>query len=287
MRPRKRRRPLKSSTNPRRSNIGKRKAMLTSPLNNLAVAWALGVDVVLKVRVERILKLHPDFYLRVLSEPEVARFEKLKNIKRRAEFLAGRWAVKEAGFKAFYLAVKQGGYRSSDEVLRLARRFSRWRFEENGILKLELGEGRELTFRASISHERCIAVGVALGPVRGFEPRRGRVVVLSEDFGGTCISKTLEALNGLELDVLMVKERLPYPDESFQLLLLTPGGGLELLVRWGAWIYRASQLGVPVFVLLTGENKELELSLRQVMPEVRLVSCEDIGLGLKDLTRKG
>ncbi|MDE5978095.1 MAG: holo-ACP synthase [Turicibacter sp.] len=59
----------------------------------------IGTDI---IEIKRIQKLHHKerFIHKLLSEEELKLYESFSNDKRRNEFLAGRWAVKEALYKA-------------------------------------------------------------------------------------------------------------------------------------------------------------------------------------------
>ena len=59
----------------------------------------IGIDLVELHRIEAILKRKPRFTQRVLTPKELTYFQEL-SLKRKIEFLAGRFAVKEAYSKA-------------------------------------------------------------------------------------------------------------------------------------------------------------------------------------------
>ncbi|OIJ15104.1 holo-ACP synthase [Anaerobacillus alkalilacustris] len=58
-----------------------------------------GIDIVELKRIEDTLHRHPNFIKRILTEKEEQNFQKLIE-KRKIEFLAGRFAAKEAFSKA-------------------------------------------------------------------------------------------------------------------------------------------------------------------------------------------
>jgi holo-[acyl-carrier protein] synthase len=60
----------------------------------------IGLDIVELERIEKILTRQPKFIQRILTEKEQEMFEMLSNSRKR-EFLAGRFAAKEAFSKAF------------------------------------------------------------------------------------------------------------------------------------------------------------------------------------------
>lgn len=60
----------------------------------------IGSDIIEIARLEASVIAQPNFPKHVLSEAEYARYEFYTSPKRRHEFLAGRWAAKEAYYKA-------------------------------------------------------------------------------------------------------------------------------------------------------------------------------------------
>ncbi len=123
-------------------------------MNNIGI----GIDVVSIDRVGRLMTLYPKFVKRVLSEYELSQFQNIRNSKARASFLAGRWAIKEAGYKALSAS-------SSDEsLLKLASSFKRWHYNGKGLLKLDLTD-ITVIFAGSISHDAGLAIAVAYGPI--------------------------------------------------------------------------------------------------------------------------
>jgi holo-[acyl-carrier protein] synthase len=63
--------------------------------------YGIGTDNVEIERIAQALEHSEKFARRVLTTVEFAEFEKLNSEHRKAEFLAGRWAAKEAFSKAF------------------------------------------------------------------------------------------------------------------------------------------------------------------------------------------
>ncbi|HYW07847.1 MAG TPA: holo-ACP synthase [Longimicrobium sp.] len=68
---------------------------------------AIGVDLVEVARIRRVLERHPAFALRHFTEGERSRGDELPEA-RRAEFLAGRFAAKEAALKALGTGISGG-----------------------------------------------------------------------------------------------------------------------------------------------------------------------------------
>lgn len=66
----------------------------------------IGIDLVEMNRIEELLARNPEFPMRILTEKERAHFSALSN-HRQIEFLAGRYAAKEAFSKAFGTGIGQ------------------------------------------------------------------------------------------------------------------------------------------------------------------------------------
>lgn len=62
--------------------------------------YGLGVDLVEIDRIKTITENQPKFVKRILSQDEYVHYTQLSHPQRRIEFLAGRFAVKEAFSKA-------------------------------------------------------------------------------------------------------------------------------------------------------------------------------------------
>lgn len=60
----------------------------------------IGIDIVEIDRIERLMKKNDRFIKRILCEKELAEFNRLENDRRQLEYLAGRFAAKEAFSKA-------------------------------------------------------------------------------------------------------------------------------------------------------------------------------------------
>ncbi|WP_430610213.1 holo-ACP synthase [Enterococcus sp. DIV0876] len=60
----------------------------------------IGIDAVELSRIKELIEQKPRFITRILTEPEMILFNKLP-LKRQVEFLAGRYACKEAFSKAW------------------------------------------------------------------------------------------------------------------------------------------------------------------------------------------
>ncbi|MDO5376154.1 MAG: holo-ACP synthase [Staphylococcus rostri] len=62
--------------------------------------YGLGVDLVEIARIKELVEKQPKFVMRILSQGECDQYQQLTHPQRRLEFLAGRFAVKEAFSKA-------------------------------------------------------------------------------------------------------------------------------------------------------------------------------------------
>ena len=101
----------------------------------------VGIDIVKNSRI----KLTPDFLQKFLSKNELALINSFTSKKRRKEFAAGRWAVKEAIFKALDNPIALNsidiGYENNKPV----------------VLNTDLKN-----VSISISHEKNYSVGIAI-----------------------------------------------------------------------------------------------------------------------------
>ena len=127
--------------------------------------FSVGIDIVSIERIERAFRRHPSFAARILNDEELAEMVRPEGsneqfpppIRRNVEFLASRYAVKEAASKAlhinlfsvsfhdFVVAKHPIGFPILSVSDAIQRRFS------------ELGG---ISFEVSISHERSCAIAV-------------------------------------------------------------------------------------------------------------------------------
>ncbi|ELK48675.1 holo-ACP synthase [Halobacillus sp. BAB-2008] len=89
----------------------------------------IGIDIIELDRINQSIKRNPRFVQRILTENEYQRYEML-NEGRRVEFLAGRFAAKEACAKALGTGIGKTGFQdieiSSAETGLLKHRFGEW-----------------------------------------------------------------------------------------------------------------------------------------------------------------
>ncbi|RLL42136.1 holo-ACP synthase [Oceanobacillus piezotolerans] len=61
----------------------------------------IGIDIIELQRIQQTMERNPKFVERILTEKERSRFLQLKTSRRKIEYLAGRFAAKEAVAKAY------------------------------------------------------------------------------------------------------------------------------------------------------------------------------------------
>ncbi|ARJ50241.1 holo-ACP synthase [Staphylococcus lutrae] len=69
--------------------------------------YGIGIDLVEIDRITTTVARQPRFPQRILSEQEFLRYQNYKTVQRQMEFLAGRFAVKEAFSKAMGTGIGQ------------------------------------------------------------------------------------------------------------------------------------------------------------------------------------
>lgn len=67
----------------------------------------IGIDIVEIERIERLVRKNERFTKRILSKREIDEFKQLNNGRRKNEYLAGRFAAKEAFSKAIGTGIGQ------------------------------------------------------------------------------------------------------------------------------------------------------------------------------------
>jgi holo-[acyl-carrier protein] synthase len=118
----------------------------------------IGIDLIDIDRIHAILRRFPDrFRLRVLTDNEQ------RYCGRRAERIAGRWAAKEAISKVLGLGVRGVGWREI-EILPNRAGAPQVYLHRRAARRAEALDLEEVT--VSISHERHLAVAVAVAHVR-------------------------------------------------------------------------------------------------------------------------
>jgi holo-[acyl-carrier protein] synthase len=121
----------------------------------------IGVDLIDIERIVRMLERFPDrFRHRILTDAEQ------RYCRRKPERIAGRWAAKEAVSKVLGLGVRGVGWREI-EVLPNWAGAPQVRLHRRALARAEALRLEELT--VSISHERAMAVAVAVAHLAGEE----------------------------------------------------------------------------------------------------------------------
>ncbi|MGP4071482.1 holo-ACP synthase [Piscibacillus sp. B03] len=107
-----------------------------------------GIDLVELHRIERLINKGDQFIRRILTDRERDKLESYTHQKRKVEYIAGRFAVKEAYSKAMGTGI--GRHLSFQSIEIIADEYGRPQLFENGIFK----EGAHV----SISHSKEYAV---------------------------------------------------------------------------------------------------------------------------------
>ncbi len=124
-----------------------------------ATLIGIGVDTVEIERIALVASRHPRFAGRVLSEAERARFECFRSEARRASFLAGRFAAKEAVMKS--LGVGMGRLRWRD-ISVISGPTGKPEVRLSGTALKVAREQGVTRMHVSISHGREIALASAI-----------------------------------------------------------------------------------------------------------------------------
>ncbi|MHA6253014.1 holo-ACP synthase [Oceanobacillus sp. CAU 1775] len=111
----------------------------------------IGIDIVELYRIEESLSKGERFINRILTQKEKERFFELNNQRRRIEFIAGRFAAKEACAKALGTGIGRLSFQHI-QVSNL----------ESGAPILEVQGYEKDTFLLSISHSKEYAVAQVL-----------------------------------------------------------------------------------------------------------------------------
>lgn len=123
--------------------------------NTENISITIGTDIVKNERIEKNIN-NPSFIRRILSSKEIEIFNKIRNRKRKIEFLAGRFSAKESITKAvnYKLNFNEISINSNAKV-------EISKSTENMLANLGI---KKIQFKLSISHEReytistCIAL---------------------------------------------------------------------------------------------------------------------------------
>ncbi|TRM11363.1 holo-ACP synthase [Lentibacillus cibarius] len=111
----------------------------------------IGMDIIELERIEGSVKRNSRFPDRILTEKEKEQYAMLANDRRRAEYLAGRFAAKEAFSKACGRGIGAIGFRDV-EIIR----------NENGAPKIRVPGYEQMNLFVSITHSRDYAAAQVL-----------------------------------------------------------------------------------------------------------------------------
>ncbi|MDA8196527.1 MAG: holo-ACP synthase [Actinomycetota bacterium] len=127
--------------------------------------YSVGIDIISIDRIERALSRHPSFASRILTESEAIEMPLLRKggnqepsfSRRSVEFLAARFAVKEAASKSLHINLFSVSFHDF-EVKKHPVGYPT--LSVSDVIRNRFIESGELSFEVSISHERRYAVAV-------------------------------------------------------------------------------------------------------------------------------
>ncbi|SFE35571.1 holo-[acyl-carrier-protein] synthase [Lentibacillus persicus] len=106
----------------------------------------IGIDIIELSRILESIQKSNRLAGRILTEPEITAYDSLKSDRRKAEYLAGRFAAKEA----FSKAAGSGIGKTSFKNIRVTT-------DENGAPKMRVDGYEDLHIFISITHSRDYA----------------------------------------------------------------------------------------------------------------------------------
>lgn len=107
----------------------------------------IGVDLIELDRIEQIINRNPRFVEKILTEKEMIIYEQKKSKLKRIEFLAGRFAGKEAFSKAFGTGIGKVAFQDI-EILTGPK----------GEPRLHFNQPHQMNLHISISHSMSHAI---------------------------------------------------------------------------------------------------------------------------------
>lgn len=108
----------------------------------------IGIDIIELERIERLVKKKPRVLNRLLTQKELAQYTALESSRRRLEYVAGRFAAKEAFAKAKGTGIGKHLSFTDIEILSTS----------SGAPQVTLKNEGSATYHVSISHSREFAV---------------------------------------------------------------------------------------------------------------------------------
>lgn len=107
----------------------------------------IGMDIVEIERIKQTIKRQPRFPERILTKREMARYDQYKNIQRSIEYIAGRFAAKEAAAKATGHGIGELSFQHIEITT-----------NEKGAPKIEISDYDNENIHLTISHSKHYAV---------------------------------------------------------------------------------------------------------------------------------
>ena len=119
----------------------------------------IGIDAVEISRIRKVMmKFKGKFSRRVLSPEELAKFEKIQTQSRKVEFLAGRWAIKEAITKSLTNLLGRERYKE----LKLKMNEVTFSSKDGRVDLPERVKNLGIDVKGSITHTKTLALAIAL-----------------------------------------------------------------------------------------------------------------------------
>ncbi|SEN82431.1 holo-[acyl-carrier-protein] synthase [Amphibacillus marinus] len=106
-----------------------------------------GIDIVELIRVEQLLRRQPRFIKKILTDREQVLFKTKQTNRRQLEFLAGRFAAKEAFAKAYGTGIGQVGFHDIEIFT-----------NQQGGPYIVFVKNKDLKSHLSISHSKDYAI---------------------------------------------------------------------------------------------------------------------------------
>ncbi|SDR06247.1 holo-[acyl-carrier-protein] synthase [Virgibacillus subterraneus] len=107
----------------------------------------IGIDIIELDRIQKSVERNGRFERRILTKNEHVLFERIANKRRKIEFLAGRFAAKEAFAKATGKGIGELSFQDIEVVT-----------DDNGAPGIKVRQFQDSTILVSITHSRDYAV---------------------------------------------------------------------------------------------------------------------------------
>ncbi|WP_440896809.1 holo-ACP synthase [Amphibacillus sp. Q70] len=106
-----------------------------------------GIDIIELNRIEQVMRRNPRFIKKILTKQEEELFQQKKSTTQKCEFLAGRFAGKEAFVKAFGTGIGKVNFHDIEILTGAA-----------GEPTITFGQFHQFNIHISISHSRTYAI---------------------------------------------------------------------------------------------------------------------------------